>query len=242
MQDTHDQHSPYLPLQSIFPPRISDEEYVAGIAKSLQWWDRWRSVAILFHVAVVAGVVWLGFSAVDLIKKFQGMLGNQNRMPEEIVIIGIILGMTVGIHLQKSVLGVIDALTGLRTERLLAQHFNLPSTPAESQFCDHHANTPGNEPRCMTTVPEREFHACMCVLTDAILRARAWAWQDQVPTEQLADLMDAVHNIPTLLENWESCDQDSFMAELNHFQQKWASSGGLALHSIYEQALARPEK
>ena len=93
----------------------------------------------------------------------------------------------------------------------------------------------------MKTVPEREFHACMCVLTEAILRARAWAWQNQVPAEQLADLMDAVHNIPAFLENWESCDQDFFMASLNHFQQKWASSGGLALHSIYEQALARPE-
>jgi len=150
------QHSPYLPLQSIFSPRTSDEEYVARIAKSLQWWDRWRSVAILFHVAVVAGVVWLGFSAVDLIKKFQGMLGNQNVMAEETVIIGIMLGLTVGIHLQKSVLGVIDALAGLRTERLLVQHFKLLTTGAESQFGDHHANTPGNEPRRMTTAPERE--------------------------------------------------------------------------------------
>jgi len=94
----------------------------------------------------------------------------------------------------------------------------------------------------MTTVPEREFHACMCVLTAAILYARAWAWQNKIPAEQLADLMDAVHNIPAFLENWESCDQDLFMADLNHFQQNWASSGGLALHSIYEQALARPEK
>ena len=79
----------------------------------------------------------------------------------------------------------------------------------------------------------------MCVLSQSILEARAWAWQNQVPTEQLADLMDAVHNIPAFLENWESVDKDFLMAGLKHFQEKWAPAGGLSLYDIYRQALAR---
>jgi hypothetical protein len=89
----------------------------------------------------------------------------------------------------------------------------------------------------MALPPERELRASLRVLTWAILEARAWAWQKQVPVEQLADLMDAVHNIPAFLEQWESCDQALFMAVLNDFEQKWASSSGLALRSIYEQAM-----
>jgi hypothetical protein len=87
----------------------------------------------------------------------------------------------------------------------------------------------------MAIPPERELQACLRVLTWAILKARAWAWQKQVPVEQLADLMDAVHNIPGLLGKWESCNQGLLLAMLEDFERKWASSGGLALRSIYEQ-------
>ncbi|MCY2983493.1 MAG: hypothetical protein NTY15_07615 [Planctomycetota bacterium] len=58
-----------------------------------------------------------------------------------------------------------------------------------------------------------------------------------VLAEELADLMDAVHNIPGLLQKWESCDQELLLAMLEDFERKWASSGGLALRSIYEQEL-----
>ncbi|MEW4489600.1 hypothetical protein AB1L42_16075 [Thalassoglobus sp. JC818] len=40
MQDTESPYDPFLPLQSISRPKSSDEEYVAKIAKSLQFWDR----------------------------------------------------------------------------------------------------------------------------------------------------------------------------------------------------------
>lgn len=87
----------------------------------------------------------------------------------------------------------------------------------------------------MAIPPEREFQACLRVLTCAILRARMWGWQKEVPAAELADLMDAVHNIPGLLHNWESCDPGLLLAMLEDFERKWASSGGLALRSIFEQ-------
>lgn len=89
----------------------------------------------------------------------------------------------------------------------------------------------------MAIPPERELQACLRVLTSSILRARAWGWRKEVPAEELADLMDAVHNIPQLLLNWESCDQELLLAMLDDFDRKWTSSGGLALRSIYEQEL-----
>lgn len=90
----------------------------------------------------------------------------------------------------------------------------------------------------MAIPPERELQAFLRVLTFSILRPRAWGWQKEVPAEELADLMDAVHNIPQFLLNWESCDQELLLAMLDDFERKWASSGGLALRSIYDHELS----
>jgi hypothetical protein len=125
MHDTDDQHDPFLPLRTISRPRTSDEEYVAKIAESLQWWDRWRWLAILFHAAIVGVAIWFGFSVVALVRGFQGMWGNQNQnvMPEGVVLIGIILGLKIGFFLHGSLMGLVNALAGFRCERLLVQCF-----------------------------------------------------------------------------------------------------------------------
>jgi len=126
MHDTDHQHDPFLPLRTFSRPRTSDEEYVAKIAKSLQWWDRWRGLAILFHVAILGAVIWIGLSVVALVQKLQGVWGNQNQnvMPQEVVLIGIILGLKVGFFFHGSLMGVINAVAGFRSERLLVQYFN----------------------------------------------------------------------------------------------------------------------
>ena len=122
MHDTDYQHDPFLPLRPISQPKTSDEEYVAKIAKSLQWWDRWRWLAVLFHLAILGAIIWFGFSAVALVQNLQNMWGNQ--LPEEVVLIGIILGLKVGFSFHFSLMGVINALAGFRSERLLVQYFN----------------------------------------------------------------------------------------------------------------------
>ena len=126
MYDTEYQHDPFLPLRPISQPKTSDEEYVAKIAKSLQWWDRWRWLAVALHLAILGAVIWFGFSVVTLVRNFQDMWGNQNPnvLPEGVVLIGIILGLKVGFFLHSSVMGVITAVAGFRTERLLVQYFN----------------------------------------------------------------------------------------------------------------------
>jgi len=89
----------------------------------------------------------------------------------------------------------------------------------------------------MAPTPERELRACMQVMYQAAIDARASGWQDNVNPEWLADLMDAIHNIPFLIQNWESCDQELLKSSFLDFERKWKSDGP-CLRTIYEQALA----
>ncbi len=124
MPTTNTEQNPFRPLRAFVRQETSDEEYVAKIANSLRRWERWRWLVILFHLAILAILLSLGFNAVNLLKKFQGMLGNQYVMPEGVVLTGIILGMNVGLFLHNATAGVVNALTGFRKERLIVQYFN----------------------------------------------------------------------------------------------------------------------
>lgn len=90
----------------------------------------------------------------------------------------------------------------------------------------------------MPLPPDREFKACMEVVRWAILEARVWGWQDNVSAEQLADLMDAVHNIPSLVQHWETCNQDWLKRSLEEYERKWAKSDGPCLRTLYERTLS----
>jgi hypothetical protein len=89
----------------------------------------------------------------------------------------------------------------------------------------------------MSMPPKDEFRACMRVLYIAILDARSAGWQSDVNPARLADLMDAIHNIPNLVQNWEGCNQDLMKSMLLDYERKWRSEGP-CLKTIYEQALA----
>ena len=75
----------------------------------------------------------------------------------------------------------------------------------------------------MSVAPEPFLTGYLSVLRNAILMARNWAGAD-VRNEKLADLMDAVHNIPELLNRWEECDEPSLRSALEHYDARWAAS------------------
>ena len=61
--------------------------------------------------------------------------------------------------------------------------------------------------------PDAKLAACLYVLYRAALDARLLGWKGEQEggltrqeSNQLADLMDAVHNIPGLAANWQPCD------------------------------------
>jgi hypothetical protein len=78
----------------------------------------------------------------------------------------------------------------------------------------------------------------MTVLYRAILACRMWGWRGEVPAEHLADLMDAIHNLPELIQHWEQCDVELLRGMLGDYERKWLDRGGLALLKIFDGIVA----
>ena len=86
---------------------------------------------------------------------------------------------------------------------------------------------------------ERELNACLEVMRDAILQARIWGWDENVPAVQLADLMDAIHNIPTYIQHWDQIGKEAVKNELRLYDEKYPRSvdGVNGLVQLYEHVL-----
>jgi hypothetical protein len=74
----------------------------------------------------------------------------------------------------------------------------------------------------MSLAPENHLRACLKAMSVSILRARFIAWEGERHPDpktrerfhQVAELMDAIHNIPGLLIRWGTCDIDRLRASL----------------------------
>jgi hypothetical protein len=83
----------------------------------------------------------------------------------------------------------------------------------------------------------------MEVLYRASITCRVWGWSGEVSAEHLADLMDAIHNIPHLVRDWERCEVEFLRQSfLLAYQQKWVGRGGLALCNIFDEVVAGANK
>jgi hypothetical protein len=82
----------------------------------------------------------------------------------------------------------------------------------------------------------------MEVMFQASLGCRSWGWSGEVSAEHLADLMDAIHNIPALVRQWELCDVEWLRADLMAYQRKWGGRGGLALCGIFDDVVTSAAK
>ena len=95
----------------------------------------------------------------------------------------------------------------------------------------------------MTLAPEPWLSACLEVMYRATLACRMWGWSGDVPAEHLADLMDAIHNIPHLILHWDKCDVELLRSGyLQAYEQKWLARGGLALCRIFDRVVAGQEE
>ena len=91
----------------------------------------------------------------------------------------------------------------------------------------------------MNSSADKEQVACVDVLRMAILEARVWGWQGDVNAERLGDLMDAVHNIPTLIGDWNPEGVDDIKRELETYERKWAQDGGPCLRTRFETVVSQ---
>lgn len=85
-----------------------------------------------------------------------------------------------------------------------------------------------------------QLAACLHVLYQAAIDARVLGWKGEKEgltreeSKRLADLMDAVHNIPGLIEHWERCNEDLLRGMLGDYD---ARHGGALLHE-YDRIVA----
>ena len=98
----------------------------------------------------------------------------------------------------------------------------------------------------LPTIPEANLRACLAVLGRACVHARRLGYEGEqagLPSDRsrlLADLMDAVHNIPDLITRWPSCDQALLRGMLADFDSKWPSAG-IALLPDYDRIATEHE-
>jgi hypothetical protein len=93
--------------------------------------------------------------------------------------------------------------------------------------------------------PEPYLSACLEVLYRAAIHARVIGWSGEKEglsadqSAQVADLMDAIHNIPHLLQRWEQCDEGLLRLFLETFDAKWKGTSDARLLVVYEEALVK---
>lgn len=90
-------------------------------------------------------------------------------------------------------------------------------------------------------VPEDKARACLVVLHRACVYARQLGYEGEregLPArraQMLAEMMDAVHDIPQLLLRWPQCNESLLRSILGDFDRKWAEES-MALLPAYEDA------
>ncbi len=98
--------------------------------------------------------------------------------------------------------------------------------------------------------PDPHLKACLAVLYHALIESRRFCFvaggrlRDRLSgrrSRQAADVLDAAHNLPWLIENWERCDQERLRQDLGSYKRRWREYAGTDLLAIYEQTLCRAE-
>ena len=95
----------------------------------------------------------------------------------------------------------------------------------------------------MAIAPEPYVAACLRVLYAATLEARligcagAEHGLSAEESTRLADLADAVHNLPDLLRRWEDVNEPLLRGMLADFDKKWGHKSTCHLLVAYEDTL-----
>jgi len=81
----------------------------------------------------------------------------------------------------------------------------------------------------MGLAPAPQLAACLEVLYRAAIDARMLGYEGHESglapqrCDQLAALMDAVHEIPHLLGDWDRCDESLLRGILDFYDQRWTA-------------------
>lgn len=89
----------------------------------------------------------------------------------------------------------------------------------------------------MATAPAPYLNACTETLYKAMIMCRMWANEKSVTHDQLADLLDAIHNLPKAIRSWEKQDPDYLRGKIQDYDDTWKGKGGLVLGEIWDGAI-----
>jgi hypothetical protein len=90
--------------------------------------------------------------------------------------------------------------------------------------------------------PEPKLSAYLNVLYHAINRVKLLSYADKPDVKQIADLMDAVHNLPRLLIRWDLCDEDWLLEYLSGYYETWRGRDGIDLVGVFRRTVEDLEK
>ncbi|WP_145218629.1 hypothetical protein [Gimesia alba] len=114
-----------------FRKRKSDDEFIAGIRRNIEAWDRWRYGRILLSVSLVAAWIWVLSLSIRLILKL-----DQQEVESMALFwgnLGMLIGFAVGFlgSVAFSYLAILSA--GFRSERLLLKYYDAQNSPEQSE-------------------------------------------------------------------------------------------------------------
>jgi len=113
------------------PPwrRQSDEEYIAKLRRFMAFWGRWRRWMIALQIVLLAALTWFMLRAANVVLEMGEHFG------EVPIIMGLVMGGIFGIAMgwtfYSIIHGLIFALLGHRTEKLLLKHYDATSGASE---------------------------------------------------------------------------------------------------------------
>lgn len=88
--------------------------------------------------------------------------------------------------------------------------------------------------------PEPTLRAALSVLYYAAYTTRNWTLKEEISREQINDLWEAIHVIPSLIEHWrgdEECQRELRMY-LQEYDERWDD---LKLEVRFDDALNHPD-
>jgi|CXWL01.1.fsa_nt_gi chaperonin GroEL (HSP60 family) len=84
----------------------------------------------------------------------------------------------------------------------------------------------------MSLADEIKLEKYLSLLSSVITQCRYLA-KEEGNQKQIWAMLDAVHNIPVQLTQWERCDENQLLEELRDYDKKWANKpGGKSLISL----------
>jgi hypothetical protein len=94
--------------------------------------------------------------------------------------------------------------------------------------------------------PQPQLSACLRVIEAATVEARALGWTGtrgpltERDAKRLSALMEAVHNIPHLLQCWERVNEEWLRADLRKYDDEWGAESHVRLLDSYDIVMSRP--